>query len=231
MPAKKSEQVAWSDRFNTVVGGEPLYGVPTALMTQFALLNTTLQGAWDTASNPATRTKGNTAELDNALKAMKKAAKNIVSIIQGTPSVTDKMKIDAGLTVRKTHNTPVPVPSQQPFIRVKNITGRTVTLELCQDLHKRAKPTGVSGATVLTATGGVDLKAADSWKFATNTSITTVEIPFPPSATGDTVYVSAFWFNSKKESGPAAEPLAIQLPAGGMVMEQANPLPKMKAAA
>ena len=57
----------------------------------------------------------------------------------------------------------------------------------------------------------------DEWKFAANTTRTTISIPFGPSATGDTVWITAFWSNSRDESGPAAAPVSVNLPAGGSV--------------
>jgi hypothetical protein len=57
-----------------------------------------------------------------------------------------------------------------------------------------------------------------------------VTIPFQPSSVGDTVYLSAFWWNERGESGPAATPVAINLPAGGVVMTEADETPILKAA-
>lgn len=230
MPDKVADQVLWANTFNTVVSGAvAAYGVPAGLMAAFGDVNTALQEAWQASELPSTRTKGTIATRNNALKLMRETAKNLVSIIQGTPAVTDEMKIAAGVTVRKTHGSPIGVPTQSPFIKVKSINGRQVTVQLQQDVSKRCKPPGVAGATILSATTATE--STDRWKFLRNTTRPgTVTITFPASSTGDTVYLSAFWWNERGESGPAANPLAINLPAGGVVMDEESNMPALKAA-
>lgn len=222
MPSKKAAQVIWAATFVNVVGNRTdQYGVPKDLMSQFTTINASLQAAWTVAQEPSTRTRGTVAAADNLLKSMRAAAKNLVSIIQGTPSVSDQMKIDAGLTVRKTTPSKKPSPSTSPFIQVNSVDGRTVTIELRQSKSKRGRPTQVAGATVLTYTGTEVPQDPSEWRFATNTSKTTVSVPFGPSTTGDTVFITAFWIGTRGESGPAATPVSVNLPAGGVLPSEA----------
>lgn len=230
MPSRKAEQVAWATHINTLLStSAELYGVPAGVADAFNGITTNVQMKWQTATTPATRTKGSIAAANDALKAMRAAAQNIVGYIQATATVTDQMKIDAGVTVRKTHPSPIPPPHQKPYLVVTNIDGRKVTLELRQAVDKRSKPPAVAGATILSSTTGA--MTAESWQFKANTTKTKITIPFPPSETGDTVYVTAFWTNAKDQSGPAADPIAINLPAGGVVLEKQNATPKLKVAA
>lgn len=236
MPSKQADQVAWAQNFLTVVQGSlAAYGVSATLMTQFEALTNTLQEAWTAASNVSTRTRGNVAAKDDALRNMKAAARNLVSIIQGTPSVTDQMRLAAGVTVRSTGRTPTPVPAMYPWVGATGTgpDGRTLVVELRQDKSKRGRPAKVAGATIYTATGPVAPTTADGWRVAANATKTTVAIPFPPSATGDTVWVTASWTNSLQQSGPAARPVSVNLPAGGELPQraEAQPTTKMRAAA
>ncbi len=223
MPAKQAEQVQWAATFMSVVGGQAAqYGVSAALMTEFDALNNTLQSAWSAAVEPSTRTKGTVAAKDAALREMKRAAKNLVSIIQGTPGVTEQMKVDAGLTVRKTHPSPKPAPTEQPLIQVKKVSGRNVTIELRQDAQRRAKPAAVTNALLFTYAGETAPMDTNLGSFVTTTTSRTVTIPFPPSATGDRVWVTAMWANAKAETGPAADPpVFVDLPAGGVLPTEA----------
>ena len=232
MPVKEAAQVAWADNFNTIVGSSAeTYGISAPMMAQFNTLNTTLQTTWAASSATSTRTRGTVANKNNALLAMKTAAKKLVSIIQGSQGVTDQMLIDAGLTVRKTKPTPAPVPSQKPFIKVTNVDGRTVTIELRQDATNRAKPAQTASATIFTATGDAAPMSMDGWSYLTVTGKTTVQIPFAPSTTGDTVWITAFWTSTNKQSGPAAKPVSVNLPAGGVMAIEAEDEFKLKAAA
>ena len=86
MPAAKADQVAWSDTFNTIVGGSAeTYGITAPMMAQFNTINTNLQTAWAATLDETTRTRVSVSDRDQLLKQMKASAKNLVSIIQGTP--------------------------------------------------------------------------------------------------------------------------------------------------
>jgi len=230
MPPKQAEQVAWSQNFSTIISSSPAtFGLTQPQADAFAGINTTLQQAYLRGTTEGTRTKISVAEKNTALKNMKVAARDLVSIIQGQ-AISAAQKIQLGITVRKDKPTPKPVPSQKPFVKVKKVDGRTVTIELRQDKSKRGKPANVAGATVFTASGDSAPESATDWKFVSNTTRTTLEIPFPPSATGDTVWITAFWNNAKDESGPAAKPVSVNLPAGGVLPSEANEAPVRRAA-
>lgn len=231
MPAKESEQVQWSNTFAHVVSeNAAAYGVPAATAAAFSAVNDALQAAWATAMEPSTRTRSCVAAKNNALAAMRQAAKNVVSLIQGTPTVTDQMKIDAGVTVRKTKPTRAKVPGFEPFIKVEQIKGRLASIVLQQDKSKRSKPVGVVSATIFIAMSEEAPLTLEGWTFLTTTGKTKLDIPFPASTTGDTAWVTAFWTNSAQESGPAATPVRINLPAGGVLAKDVEEPMKLRAA-
>jgi hypothetical protein len=54
------------------------------------------------------------------------------------------------------------------------------------------------------------------WKFETSTTRTSFDIEFPASvAAGSQVWLCAFWFNPRAQSGPACQPVTAYL-AGGV---------------
>lgn len=231
MPARQAEQVTWAQTFATVVGQDrEAYGIPVDLMQQFIQTNNSLQGLWVAAVEPSTRTRGVVAAKNAALAEMKRQARNLVSIIQGTPTVTPQMKINAGVTIRDTHPTPVPPPQDAPVLQVKKVSGRTVTLTIRPDQARRGKPAGVAGATVFVYTGPNPPEDNNDWKFIASVSRTTFNIPFGPSSTGDTAWITAFWTNAKNQSGPACEPIRVNLPAGGVLPHEAEDLTVRQAA-
>ena len=232
MPDRQGDQVQWARTFTAVVGPAAAeYGVPADLMTRFGQATAVLASAWDAAAETNTRTRVTVEAKDEALAAMKRLARECVSHVQGTASVTNAMKVAAGVTVRDARPSPSPVPTDQPFVKVVSVDGRTVTVELRQHADRRGRPAKVAGATVFASPTGVVGGAADDWRFVANTTRTRLEIPFPPSATGDTVYVTAYWNNSRDQAGPAARPVAVNLPAGGTVPGEAGEAPRMKIAA
>lgn len=102
----------------------------------------------------------------------------------------------------------MPVPSVKPLLSVKSIDGRSATVSIKRQDGKRGRPAKVASATI------VALLPDGSFQFLANTTRTTETITFPSSAVGDAVTITAFWTNAKDESGPAATPLTVNLPAG-----------------
>jgi hypothetical protein len=78
--------------------------------------------------------------------------------------------------------------------------------------EKRGKPEDVLGATVLYWCGDEPADDFSQWRFAMNTSrpVFDVEIPMcvPPGAK---VWITAFWFNKKMQSGPAAQMQSVRV--------------------
>jgi len=88
-----------------------------------------------------------------------------------------------------------------------------------EDALKKAKPVGVSGAAVFSFIGSAPPAQLTDWVFQGNTSRTIVDITFPAdTANGATVWVTAFWFNNRKQSGPATDPKSANLPGGSVSM-------------
>lgn len=231
MPDSKAAQVAWANNLVEVVQPEAAnYGVPAPTMTAFAAINDTLQAAWTASQNEATRTKATVREREVALENMKKAARLIVLLIQGTATVTDGMLIRAGLTVRKTKPTPKPAPTAAPLLEIVKISGRVATLRL-RGGDGRGRPAGAVSATVLTSEGPTRPMTIDDLRFTMNTTQTTVNVTFPPSTTGGTAWVTAFWNGSRGEVGAAAQPQELFLPPGGVIQSESKATMKISKAA
>ena len=231
MPKKQYEAVAWSGNFAAMLANQPeTYGLTTNQATAFAAVNTTLQAAYLAATTPETKNIVTVANKDAALAAMKVVARNLVSIIQGTPSVTDGQKLALGLTVRAAPTT-IPAPTVSPLIKIRSVDARNVTVELLQSASKRGKPAGVAAAMIFTHCGTSEPTTLADWQYALTATRTVVDLPFGPSETGDTAYVTAFWCNAKGQAGPAARPASVNLAAGNALPREASEKPKLKIAA
>lgn len=218
MPTRLIDQVAWSANFAGIIsGGVPRFGLTQEQIDGFVAVNTTLQTAWTIAENPATNSEGARAARNSALQAMKSMASNLVSIIQGTPSVTDQEKVELGVTVRDKTPSKISAPSTKPFVMVKKVEDRMITIELWKDGASRGKPPFVTSGMVFTSTGPTAPTSVEQWKFAAVVTRTGITLPFPPSETVDTVWISAFWVNAKGESGPSATAVSAVLYPGGFL--------------
>jgi hypothetical protein len=215
MSSTQAGQAMWAATFVAVVQPDfAAYGLTEAEFDAFKDLNIDLQAKWTAwNANPNHRTKAMRVAKDSAFSAMRAEAKYLVRKIQGTRTVTDEMKSDAGLTIYKTTLTPKPIPATAPVIGTTLKPNRVVALTLSESVGKKSKPSNVAGAVVFYAIGEEPPATVDGWTFSNVTTKSSVEIPFP-TGPAQTVYITAFWTNSRDETGPSATPVRVDLPAG-----------------
>jgi|GEM_PF-1176093 len=206
--------LSFTANFGTLISDSPtVYGLSAPLATSYMDKQADYAAKLTAATDPLTRGKRTVFLKQEAKKELVALTRQYAQQINKMVTITNEQRQALGLTIADTHRTPVPVPQTSPFIQVKKQLGRTVTIELRQEANKRGRPSKVAGATIFTFTGANPPTSADGWKFSTNTTKTTVEVPFGSSNMGDTVWITAFWNNSRDESGPAAWPVSLNLPA------------------
>ena len=104
------------------------------------------------------------------------------------------------------------------MIDILSVRGNTVTLRLhaAGDSSRRGKPAGVNGAAVYSFVGAVPPTDERAWTFEGLTSKVKIEVTFPGTVTpGSQVWFTAFWFNERKQNGPAATKVTTNLQGGG----------------
>jgi len=217
---KDADIVAGSANFSTLITANPTtFGLVAAQATAFAALNTTLQSAYAAAINPSTRTPVTVAAKDQAIANMRGNATMLAKIISSTASVTNAQLVSLGLLPRPAR-TPVPAPADAPVIDIVSVSGNTVKIRLhaADDSTKRGKPDGVDGAVVFSFVGASAPTDESAWTNEGITSKTVVDVAFPSTvAGGSKVWFTAFWFNARKQNGPAANPVSTNV-AGGSAM-------------
>jgi len=221
LPLTDSGMLSWSANFSAKIGAlvDPTtVGLTAQQVTDYA----TLQADYDTkltaATDPATRGGATIFAKNEAKEALIAESRKLAMIVTNHPGVTDQQRYDYGLTVKDTEPSPVPVPSTSPTIDITGVTGNRISLRLHNgESTSRAKPVGVKGATVLTYLGETAPTSVSDWTFEGNTTRTIVNIDIPASVTpGTKVWITAFWFNTKAESGPATPPVSTNIPGGGL---------------
>jgi hypothetical protein len=218
LPTTDAGLLNWGQNFSDLVVATPAdFGLTVPQATGFQELFNLYQAAYSIAITPSTRTSSAIAAKNAARTKLKDDARLLVSIIQGQKTVTDQQKIDLGITVRDTEPTPVPPPVDPPEMDIMKVTGRTVQIRLHNDnVLQRKKPVGVKGAAVFSWVGDTPPDNLDDWRFEGNTTKTLIDIDFPMTVpAGSKVWLTAFWFNTKAQSGPPCEPDTTYL-AGGL---------------
>jgi len=211
LPTREADLLAFALNFNTrLVGGGPApYGIPAPSVTGYTALFDAFQTAYNTANQNQTRTPGTIAAKNTAKEALidgTNGIRELVNIIQANPATTDQQRQDLQITVPDVEPTPVPIPGA-PNLSIESVAGRIVSIHIqdADDTENRGRPFGVIGATVLTYIGEEAPSNPNQWSFYTNTGRTTLDVDFPAETpAGSQVWITAFWFNSRKESGPPA---------------------------
>lgn len=222
IPSREADLVTWSTNFDSKIAATPTaFGLTAGQATAYTALHGAFFTAYTTANDPRARTPVTIEEKNLAKQALINGAGGIralVGIIQNFPALTNAQRIDLGITVPDVDPTPVPVPEFAPDIDIVSTMGRTVRIRLHDSQAPpgtRAKPDGVSGATVFSFVGDEPPADIAQWQFQTNTTRTVVDIEFPATVeNGAQVWFTAFWRNPRDESGPATTPVTTHIPGG-----------------
>jgi hypothetical protein len=218
LPSRESDLVTWSTNFSTLITANPvIYGLDLGQAAAYAALHAAFIAAYQTANDPSTRTPSAIVSKNDAKDALIASARDLAGIAQNFPGITDVLRSDLGITVPDTEPTPILPPSDPPGMDIISAVGRTVRLRL-HDFNSpasRGKPDGVAGAAVFSFVGDTAPVELDDWQFEGNTTRTSVDVEFAPEVpNGSTVWLTAFWFNPRAQSGPAAQPLSTNIPGG-----------------
>ncbi len=229
-PKRDADLLAWSVNFSAKISLSPAsYGLVAAQATAYAALHSVFAAAFATSTNPNTNSKQATAAKNQAKMALltaRNGAKELVAVVQAFPTITEAQRAELGLRSGDTSRSPVPPPASAPEFAVVATVGRTVKIRLrdADNPERRGKPDGAEGATILMYVGEAP-PAPDttnirttppsdpsSWVFLVNTSKAIVDLDIPASVpAGTKLWLTAFWFNARKEAGPAASPQSARI--------------------
>jgi hypothetical protein len=180
-----------------------------------------------TARANGVRSQQMTADKDSARASMLNVLRPIYSAVQDSVTISDSAKIAIGVHVKSTHNVPQPEPDFSPLMTIVKVNGSTVTVRMANpnEPSSNAKPPFVSGMALFSYVGDTPPTDPAAFKFEGNWSRVEADVTFPVSvATGATVFFTSFFFNNRKESGPACTPISATIGAG-------SSMPMMKIAA
>jgi hypothetical protein len=218
LPSKDADLLAWSANYSALLTSEAAsIGILPAQATAYAALHTAFAAALETATEPSTRTRSAVAAKDAAKAPLKAMARDLARIINAFPGITNAQRIDLGLNPRSGEASPINPPGESPVMEVVSANGRTLKVRLhALGSERRGKPEGVDGATVFSFVGAAAPADISQWKFEGSTTRTSFDVEFPPTvAAGSQVWLCAFWFNPRAQSGPACTPISAYL-AGGV---------------
>jgi hypothetical protein len=145
-------------------------------------------------------------------------ARPLYKQIQANTAVTAAAKIELGVVVPDREPSPQPVPNFAPQLTIVSVNGGLVKVRLSDPAHPTRKrmPAGVDGATVMSFVGAEAPVDPGLYKYEGGTARTTIDILFPESVVpGTQVWLMAFFFNERKQNGPACAGVGAIINYGG----------------
>lgn len=221
-PAREADLVTFTQNFAAKITATPTtYALVAAQATAYTTLSTAFISAYNVAQADATRSPMNVNLKNTAKHNLLVNLRMLCKIVQNAPTTTNAMRLDLGIPQRGTTPTPIPAPSLAPGLVVTQSVNRTVSVRLFDPANpkKTAKPAGVTGVTAFSYVGAAAPSDINLWKFEGNSSLMKFDVAFASTVpSGATVWLTAFFFNNRKQSGPAATPISAKLPGGGVTM-------------
>jgi len=219
LPTREAELVTWAGNFASLTTAAPTdYGLTIEQAADYAAAQTAFTNAYDVANHPSTRTPMAIEEKDDLKAALIAITRDLVRVCQAWPEMTNAKRVALGITVRDPEPTPVPIPEQSPQLDIAAVNGRRISLRLRDSqTGERKKPEGVNGAAVLSYVGETIPANIRDWSFEGNTTRTDVDVVFDETVPmGAKVWLTAYWFNRRAESGPACSPVSTHVGFGGL---------------
>jgi hypothetical protein len=219
LPNADGALLAWSKSFSSQINATPeLFGLTPEAAAQFADLYASYAAAMALCS-PTIRSMSSVAAKNTVRMALRQSASRLSSIIKGQANVTDAQRAELGLNVRA-KQTVTPRPESPPLLSVDSVRGWTVRIRLSDSMAvRRGRPPAAHGAAIFSFVGTEPASDLTQWTFLGNTGRTSLDVTFSSTVPGGSaVWISAYWFNARKQSGPPCAPVGTNLQGGGVSM-------------
>jgi hypothetical protein len=211
IPTKDSDFKTWIDNNSAMITANYSgLGISSADAAAYASLVATFDAAYAAATSGDTRGPMTVTAKDTARANAEARARQLATIIQANPSVTNETKTALGYTIRKIGKTPVPAPTTYPILSFANILPLQHVLRYSDSggAAPRARPFGVTGLMLswwITPAGTAPTGPANFIQPFTRIPI---GIAFDSSSVGKLATYSAKWTNAKAELGPVSNTLS-----------------------
>lgn len=196
----------WAVPFAAAISADPsLYGISPADAAQFQECLEAYSSALSIATTPSTRTKPNVSGKNSAKQILRAQAARLIRIIGATSTLSDTQRVDMGLRPRLISPPALPAPDTAPFLSIDS-SGLLRIRDFGSP--RRGRPAGALGAVVLTCllpATAPPPQSADEARFAILATRPKVQLPLPPGADTQKLYVFARWYNQRGAVGPVSK--------------------------
>jgi hypothetical protein len=235
-PRPERDIVKWTNNFSSRLIAEPQrYAVTEGQAAAYAERQATFAAAHRAArAKRAKSDTGVTVTKEMARVILEAETRKLVTQIRAAKgvSVDDKLKLGIRMLNGPKHR--IKRPQTAPGIEILDVDGRTVRVRLVdfEEAVIGAKPKGVAGAVVLSYVGAQPPTDPADWRFERNTTKARFDFTFRGDVpAGETVWLTAYWYNPRRETGPACEAVCTNVRTGVVMEDEAAPLRLTPAAA
>ncbi|HQY89021.1 MAG TPA: hypothetical protein PK402_10200 [Tepidisphaeraceae bacterium] len=204
---------SWSSHFRMqITESRELLHLTQDQVDRYALLDDEFATRLAVTSNRAIRCKSNVEAKNTALRELEIYARELAALVRARPDVTDEMRINLGIGVRKAKSRSVE-PVVAPAVTVNKVVGQAVTVFLWdEEGHVVRIPRGAKGGSISTWVGEDEPGPETKWSFMGNTTRAVTTIEFPGSLPiGTRVWIIAQWFGPRGQPGPASKAVSTVL--------------------
>lgn len=195
------------------------WGITVETADQFGELAGSYSAALQAARSELTRGVSTCFAKKTARNLLVDFLQKMIRQIQASPLVSDQMRTDLGINVRKPP-TPAPIPGKAKLDSV-SMDGHNWTVRAHAGLGTRGRPAHVAGISYFVYVGEEAPADPALWSFVSNTHEMKVTIPFDVALTpGTKVWATAFFRNSRDESGVAADPISTVINFGNAMLSK-----------
>lgn len=215
IPRPDNDFLAWERNFITyALGNLVALGLVAGDLTPISAAQGTFEDAL--AANDAAQAA---AQAARQLKVDQRAAfetllRALVKRLQASSAVDDSERQALGITVRDAEPTPIAAPTTRPVLTLGLSQLYQITVGFADEgtPTKKAKPAGVQGILLQSATGATPPASDAAWTFLALDTATPYLMAFDSAQAGTTVWFRGCWINSKSEQGPWSMAVSAKVP-------------------
>ncbi|MEM6457916.1 MAG: hypothetical protein AAF710_00830 [Planctomycetota bacterium] len=220
VPRQENLLAKWAANLSNKLSADPTaYGVTAEQAGELAGAVGSFGALYAQATDPDTRTKPNIAAKNTAKKQMLATIRPLVQTIQNWPGMTNAKRDLLRIPVRDENPSPIGPPEVMPILRVADVTGRVLDLEVRSltdsgnsATETKRKPAGVRGVILYSYVGENPATDLRQWQYEGASTKSNPQIVMPETlAAGTAVWVTAAWMNPTDQQGPACAPVKTHI--------------------
>lgn len=220
LPRAQDKFAAWSVQFNNYIAAHAQeLDLTQQDVMEYNDKHTAMMVAMAILRSPSTRGPARTQAKNDAMAAVRRAARTLAQRICANRNVTATQRMDMQLPLgRPGGRRPATKPPRTaPNVYVKALNGEQLEVQL-RDVElptSRAKPRGVSHAQILMYLGDDPPKDDLGWRVGGMATRTRYVLQLRRAArAGMIVWVTARWVSTRAQAGPLATPACTMVPLG-----------------